>query len=439
MSKRKKNCLVAFAALLYTVPLWAGMPSAFKDVPTDERVQLIADVVEAATASQSTARTMAVVDTDPDFTVETADDWTALFYHNNGKYGPAGSDGMSSFTVTGNEAYGASPVTIFTTGDTFFGTIDPDTGARGDDTMMVNNSIIMLIGNQPNPWLLTYIYPTDSESGLPMEMSEPDVEGVITWFFDGFTSITGQMNIFGVNMNGWYYDSVSMSVGLPLPVEGSMTQFDTGLYTPAASDGSSGAITYGGCVLLNTFRSNSPVPDGKIYIFGTREDKVFGFFPAYKNFVARSSPLSLYDTENWEYWNGSDWVKDYDQAAPITDAASNELNVGWYKDGDGNDILVMTYMKDVFSSVISMRIAQATPEDGFQFGPAVDLYTCPEWAADPTGMTISYGAKGHPQLSAPGKILISYNVNTWNNEANLADGSIYHPRWIEVTLEPSSE
>ena len=47
----------------------------------------------------------------------------------------------------------------------------------------------------------------------------------------------------------------------------------------------------------------------------------------------------------------------------------------------------------------------------------------------------TYNTKAHPQLSKPGELLISYNVNSFQFEKDLkAYPNFYHPRFITVKL-----
>lgn len=75
-------------------------------------------------------------------------------------------------------------------------------------------------------------------------------------------------------------------------------------------------------------------------------------------------------------------------------------------------------------------------------GPFTDrtaIYDTPE-----TGLHGSYGdanvytynAHAHPQISAPGRLVISYNVNSLVNTDLYKNASIYRPRFIELTLGP---
>ena len=47
----------------------------------------------------------------------------------------------------------------------------------------------------------------------------------------------------------------------------------------------------------------------------------------------------------------------------------------------------------------------------------------------------SYAAKGHPELSAPGELLINYVVNSLGFGAMVNDAEIYRPRFIRLKIE----
>ena len=67
------------------------------------------------------------------------------------------------------------------------------------------------------------------------------------------------------------------------------------------------------------------------------------------------------------------------------------------------------------------------------FSSAEPIYKCPEREDDPTGKVFTYNAKAHPHLSEEGSLLISYNVNTFNDTGEfIENGEIYHPRFIKL-------
>jgi hypothetical protein len=62
----------------------------------------------------------------------------------------------------------------------------------------------------------------------------------------------------------------------------------------------------------------------------------------------------------------------------------------------------------------------------------VTLYECPEPMADKRMMV--YSAKAHPELSAPGALLVSYSVNSTEFADVLAHAEKYRPRFVQVPM-----
>jgi hypothetical protein len=92
---------------------------------------------------------------------------------------------------------------------------------------------------------------------------------------------------------------------------------------------------------------------------------------------------------------------------------------------DGRYALV--FQINGMSSFVGMRLGK-TPFG--PFGPVIKIWECKE----PQQKNIfTYNAKAHPSLSAPGELLISYNVNAFNflNEIK-ADPNLYRPRFIRI-------
>jgi hypothetical protein len=51
---------------------------------------------------------------------------------------------------------------------------------------------------------------------------------------------------------------------------------------------------------------------------------------------------------------------------------------------------------------------------------------------------VSYDARLHPELARPGKLLISYNVNSLDADTAYADARVYRPRFVEVPWPPAA-
>ncbi len=61
------------------------------------------------------------------------------------------------------------------------------------------------------------------------------------------------------------------------------------------------------------------------------------------------------------------------------------------------------------------------------------IYTAPEDGISPN--TYTYNAKAHPHLSTPDRLLISYNVNTFDFFEHFSNADIYRPRFVWLPLD----
>ncbi|MFY0624647.1 MAG: DUF5005 domain-containing protein, partial [Reichenbachiella sp.] len=141
-------------------------------------------------------------------------------------------------------------------------------------------------------------------------------------------------------------------------------------------------------------------------------------------YVARTTPNSLF--ENWEYRSGNDWTSKVEKAEPMRKMdGSEQFSVIQLE----NKIVYITqhgsFSKDVYSYVSD------TP-----FGPWSDgtlIYTTPVPFENEN--LITYNTVAHPQFNRDGKLLISYNTNSYILEDHYTNAAIYKPRFARIPLE----
>jgi hypothetical protein len=140
----------------------------------------------------------------------------------------------------------------------------------------------------------------------------------------------------------------------------------------------------------------------------------------------------------WQYLDASGaWSSSEADSARITDGVSNEYSVTSL--GAGRPYVLVTQdTTELFSShVVAWFSCSPT-------GPWSDktlLYTTPE-----TGLSGSYGnanvfsynPHAHPELGGPGRLVITYNVNSFVNTDTYKDVSVYRPRFVDVQFAPPS-
>lgn len=360
--------------------------------------------------------------------VEKATEWTDLFDRTSGW---TGADGIYSIPLSGQETPGASTPTLFVFSDTFIGEVGPD-GLRKPGFKLVNNTVAVLQPNQPAPRNIHFFWGKEAD-GDPRAMflpGTPDTDpGDWYWLSDGI-ALNGKVHLFAMRMrlgDGGVFDfavsgvsRISLPLNSPHPIE-DQVQVDTPLYFKTADEAYE--HIFGGAILPNTLAAGAPAPDGYIYVYGVRSERASGKKDA---IVARVLPADFDSFDAWRYWNGTAWVPEIGQVAPLTGTGwlSSEFSVTPLPDGR----FVLAYQKFGIGQETAVRVGLSPTGP---FDAPITLWTCPEASADPD--IYCYNAKAHPHLSGPGELLISYNVNTFDF-ADQVYADIYRPRFIRVRL-----
>lgn len=367
------------------------------------------------------------VETNPDienleFTVEEAQDWTALFNRESGWFG---ADGIFAIPLNGkdNEIAKTSTETMLIFSDTMIGEISD--GRLQPNSAMVNNTVAYLQGSEPNEDATRFEWAKTGE-GKPKSLFSPNIpsaeEGDYYWLGDGFlnTALDSTIYIFAYRMRNlddseaWSFKEMGTNL-IALPA-GSRPPFEEQrqIETPLRfEDGG-----FGAGIFVNTKDSGAPNPDGYIYVYGVRGKE--------KNLmIARVLPEDFETFSAWRFWDGQDWNADMQKVAYITQNVSNELSVSALPDGR----YALVFTLSGINPIVGLRLG-LTPYG--PFGPIINLYEAKEMQQK---NYITYNAKAHPNLSAPGELLISYNVNAFDfmNELK-ANPNLYRPRFIRLKI-----
>lgn len=152
---------------------------------------------------------------------------------------------------------------------------------------------------------------------------------------------------------------------------------------------------------------------GYIYIYGELDNAMH---------VARARVGHLLE-QGWQFYTGSGWsVHESDSAAIVQDlGASYSVSAV-----DGRFVLSATASAVFLDHQIYVATAP-TPVGPFSLRTAV--YTAPE---SNTPGIYTYNVAAHPQISGPGELVLSYNVNAQNGNDILADANNNRPRFITV-------
>lgn len=360
-----------------------------------------------------------------DFTAEEAPEWTALFYRNHGWFG---ADGIFSIPLNGVDSANGSDSTLFIFSDSMVG--DVEDGKIKRSYPSVNNSAAILKGRIPNEGNIKFDYGRNSK-GLPAALFIPNTahsqSGDYYWLGDGFVNQALKDNIYifayqmrNIGKGEWNFTQVgNVLIKLPAgsrPPFKEQIQLETPFLISGNNEKENGSLGAG--IFVNTKKAGAPDPDGYVYVYGVMGVK--------KNLlVARVKPENFEKFDQWRFWDGKGWNKDFNKVGYVTDHVSNELSVSPLPDGR----YALVFQVDGMSSIIGLRLG-LTPYG--PFGPIIKVWNCKEAQRK---NYFTYNAKAHPNLSKPGELLISYNVNAFDYHKEInANPHLYRPRFIRLKI-----
>ena len=298
---------------------------------------------------------------------------------------------------------------------------------------MINNSVALLSTNTFDSSSIRFYWNT-SNAGVPAAVFEPQspntVKGEYYWLGDGFVNaaMNNDIYIFGyriINIPGkavfGFKQTANTLIRIPAgerPPFKQMTQVDIPLFAGQDLDSLG---SFGSALLVNTKQAGAIKPDGFLYVYGVRGKKK-------EVIVARVKPAHIEQFEKWRYWNGKTWTEDIAALQPIADRSSNEMSVTALDDGR----YIMIFQKDAIGTNIGLRVGSSPVGP---FGPIVDVYDVKHELKDSPNL-IPYNAKAHPVLSAPGELMISYSINSFNFNTDIRKfPHLYRPRFVRLTYK----
>ena len=356
-----------------------------------------------------------------------APEWAEMLRHNAGWIG---ADGIYCTNINGIDKPGqmnATSETMFWFSDCILGNIDTKVDTLKGNWQMMNNSVGYMQGAKPDANKIHFYWRKDS-AGNPLSMFYPTTAnskpGYYYWLGDGFMNHAkdSTLYIFAYlirNVPGSIFPFEDLGVNViaipkhSKPPYEKQYQFETPLFFKNEK----GKTVFGIAILPNTVGAGAPKPDGFIYVYGVRgENKEL--------LVARVKDNEFENFSAWRYWDGFSWNEDKTKCAALMDNVSNEMSVSFMADGR----VIAAYQLKTERSIVAVSAGQ-TPWGPFQ--PAKKVWETPEAYDDLDFYT--YNAKAHPNLSQPGELLISYNVNSFDFLDDIVKHP-YHlrPRFIRV-------
>jgi hypothetical protein len=289
--------------------------------------------------------------------------------------------------------------------DTFLGTVNPD-GSRPADAPFVNNSIVVQDAHGLH---------TVAGSGTPPTgVVPPEPDGRWYWVGDPATGPrdTVQLPLLQFEKTGTGSFDFHWTANRLAILDRTTLKLRTIVDLPSAT-----GINWGSWTLQQ---------GSTTYIYGIAD--VAGVRSAY---VARAQGHEGL-AGRWSFWTGSRWSASESAAAPITPYVANEFSVAPFRDGY---LLVTQDTSELFSTRIVAKVG-CSPTGPFT--EAAELYRTPETGAQGSygdADVFTYNAHEHPELRHGDRILVTYNVNSFDNVGDVYDdATIYRPRFIDVDL-----
>jgi hypothetical protein len=155
---------------------------------------------------------------------------------------------------------------------------------------------------------------------------------------------------------------------------------------------------------------------GHTYVYGTEADGQMKFAH-----VARMAGTDL--SQPWEFWDGKAWSTKAAASARVLSGVGTSYGVRRVDD----EYVLVTHENNVLFGADFVAYTADSPTGPFT-GPQY-LFRAPEADAG----HIVYDADLHQDLARPGRLLVSYNVNSLDEAVAYSDASIYRPRFFEVS------
>ena len=300
--------------------------------------------------------------------------------------------------------------TVWIFGDTFLGTVNTDLSRKRLSPMFIRNSFVVQDGDSLNT--LHQQRPTHDASML-IPPALPGLEEFpedSIWFWPGDGLIeNGKLLVFlsqftqlDTGMWDFKWQSTWLATfSLPDLTEESVLEIPYG---------QAQKVHYGHAVLEE---------EAYTYIYGAHK----GNNKKSRPHVARYPAGKVHG--EWEFFTGKEWTSNPDHTGPMGNMhASEQFTVLKIKDR----YVYITQM-DMFSKEIC-SFTSDTP-----YGPWGNkklLYTTPIPGEDKN--LITYNAIAHPQFIKENRILISYNMNSFELGDHFRNADIYRPRFVWAPL-----
>ncbi|GAA3544140.1 fibronectin type III domain-containing protein [Kribbella ginsengisoli] len=281
--------------------------------------------------------------------------------------------------------------------DTYIGPVNADK-SRPANTPMINNSMVIQSGDS-----MQSIF--RGTPAAPSALMPPNADGDFFWVGDGVVSggkLLVAYNRFARSGQG----------ALDMDLQGtSLATFNASTFALESAV----ALPVGDKVAWGV----EMVQDGGYtYVYGS--EYVSDTLMRFAHVARTNSDLSA----PWQYWNGSAWVADEAASARILSGVGTTFGVqktptGW--------VLLTQQAHGIFRDDF---VAYPATSPVGPFAEPVVIHKAPEPGQG--NDQIVYDVHVHTDLTSPGRLLWSYNVNSLSATGNTTDAHIYRPRFVDT-------
>jgi len=196
--------------------------------------------------------------------------------------------------------------------------------------------------------------------------------------------------------------------------------------TPRHAPGGAPTISWGVAAIRDAGSDREP----ELIVFGVDGSNTWDKLAM----MARVPESKVQDFGAWRFRTGDtggadgkpEWSTNEADAKPVMHNIVDEFTIH-RQEIEGRERWVLIQGEPMLGHRVLVRFAERL-EGPWSDGQAI--YTIPEPGADKN--LITYGAKAHPRLSAPGELLVSYCINSLDFGQMTRDVEIYRPRFVHV-------
>jgi hypothetical protein len=329
------------------------------------------------------------------------------------KEGWTGADGAYSIPLDANR-------TLWLFGDTWVGKIT-DQGHAG--SRMINNSVALQTGLEPNGASIRFLYRQDS-NGAPASFWTPADGNGLFWPVSGARTegglyvLAARIEMVGGGVFGFAYRGTTLLHARSVTGEATDWRFSQAEVPHGQADPND-TLAFGSAVLR----------DGSdLYVYGHRcaRGKELG---GRTMVVARAPAGAAERFDQWRFFDGNSWTDRAERSADLFAGAATEFSVSHLP---GLKKYVAVYTENGLSAKVLARFAD---HPAGAWSKPVLLYECPETTWHKS--YFCYAGKAHPELARrDDEIIITYAVNSTDFSQLVHDVRIYWPRFVRVRVRP---